>query len=527
MDKKLKGYAMKNAENKRRLEVNHRDNRGQQGHYTSDCLKLKDQNRGNKAGNKNGVGKARGKAYVLVCETHKHDSNVVQGLLGHPFNVDLMPVKLGSFDVIIDMDWLANHHAVIVYDGKIMRIPYGDEDLIVQVTKKETEDKSEVKRLEDVLTVSHKSKYSIHPGSDKMYQDLKKLYWWPNMKAEIATCISKCLTCAKVKAEYQKPSGLLVQLVIPMWKWENITTDFVTKFPKTSFGQDTIWAEVGDAQLTGPEIVHETTKKIIQIKKHIQATRDRQKSYADRRCKPLEFEVGDKVMLKVSPWKGVIRLGKRGKLNPRYIRPFKILAKVGTLAYRLDFPEQLSRVHSTFHVSNLKKYLKETEDKSEVKGLENVLTIRDFLKVFPEDLPGLPPKRQLKFQIDLVPGAAPVGCAPYRLAPSKLQELSTQLQELSNKGFIRPSYSPWGAPVLFFKKKDGSFRMCIDYCELNKLTVKNRYPLPRIDDLFDQLHGSSVYSKIDLRSGYHQLRVHDNNIPKTAFRTRYGHYEFQ
>ncbi|GJS36233.1 putative reverse transcriptase domain-containing protein [Tanacetum coccineum] len=115
------------------------------------------------------------------------------------------------------------------------------------------------------------------------------------------------------------------------------------------------WAEVGDAQLTGPEIVHETTEKIIQIKKRIQAARDRQKSYADRRRKPLEFEVGDKVMLKVSPWKGVIRFGKRGKLNPRYIGPFRIIAKVGTLAYRLELPEQLSRVHSTFHVSNLKK----------------------------------------------------------------------------------------------------------------------------------------------------------------------------
>ncbi|GKC71834.1 hypothetical protein Tco_1117717, partial [Tanacetum coccineum] len=312
------------------------------------------------------------------------------------------------------------------------------------------------------------SKYSIHPGSEKMYQDLKKLYWWPNMKAEIATYVNKCLNCAKVKAECRKPSSLLVQPVIPVWKWKNITMDFVTKLPKTSTGQDTIWvivdritksthflpmketdsmekltrqylkevvsrhgvpvliifdrdskftshfwkslnkalgtqldmstayhphtdgqsertiqnledmlracaidfgkalycqncrslicwAEVGDAQLTSPEIVHETTKKIIQIKKRIQAARDRQKSYADRRRKRLEFEVRDKVMLKVSPWKGVIRFGKRGKLNPRYIGPFRILAKVGTLVYRLELPEQLSRVHSTFHVSNLKK----------------------------------------------------------------------------------------------------------------------------------------------------------------------------
>ncbi|GKA98764.1 putative reverse transcriptase domain-containing protein, partial [Tanacetum coccineum] len=127
----------------------------------------------------------------------------------------------------------------------------------------------------------------------------------------------------------------------------------------------------------------------------------------------------------------------------------------------------------------------------------------------------------------ILPGAAPVARAPYRLAPSEMKELSDQLQELSDKGFIRPISSPWGAPVLFVKKKDGSFRMCIDYRELNKLTVKNRYPLPRIDDLFDQLQGSSVYSEINLRSGYHQLRVREEDIPKTAFRTRYGHYEFQ
>ncbi|GKB54885.1 putative reverse transcriptase domain-containing protein [Tanacetum coccineum] len=133
------------------------------------------------------------------------------------------------------------------------------------------------------------------------------------------------------------------------------------------------------------------------------------------------------------------------------------------------------------------------------------------------DLPGLPPARLVEFQIDLILGAAPVARAPYRLAPSEMKELSEQLQELSDKGFIRPSSSPWGAPVLFVKKKDGSFRMCIDYRELNKLTVKNRYPLPRIDDLFDQLQGSSIYSKIDLRSGYHQLRVREQDIPKMAF----------
>ncbi|GJT40920.1 putative reverse transcriptase domain-containing protein [Tanacetum coccineum] len=165
--------------------------------------------------------------------------------------------------------------------------------------------------------------------------------------------------------------------------------------------------------------------------------------------------------------------------------------------------------------------------KSDEKRLEDILVVREFSEVFPGDLPGLPLVRQIEFQIDLIPGATPVARAPYKLAPSEMKELSNKLQELADRGFIRPSTSPWGAPVLFVKNKDGSFRMCINYRELNKLTVKNRYPLPRIDDLFDQLQGSSVYSKIDLRSGYHQLRVRDEDIPKTTFRTRYRHYEFQ
>ncbi|GJS78198.1 putative reverse transcriptase domain-containing protein [Tanacetum coccineum] len=142
------------------------------------------------------------------------------------------------------------------------------------------------------------------------------------------------------------------------------------------------------------------------------------------------------------------------------------------------------------------------------------------------DLPGLPLVRQVEFQIDLIPGAAPLSRAPYRLAPSEMQELSNQLQDLADRGFIRPSTSPLGALVLFVKKKDGSFRMCIDYQELNKLTEKNRYPLPRIDDLFDQLQGSSVYSKIDIKSCYHQLGVKDEDISKSAFKICYGHYEF-
>ncbi|GJR98590.1 putative reverse transcriptase domain-containing protein [Tanacetum coccineum] len=371
---------------------------GAQGHYQKDCPKVKNQNRRNKAR----VPDARGKSYVvgggdtnLGCNTvtctfllndhHAYmlfdsgadrsfisntfsalldiipsaldvsyaveladgrtsETNTVLrgctlGLLGHPFNIDLMPIDLGSFDVIIGMDWLAKNHAVIVCDEKIVRIPYGNEILIVQGDKSDKEKKS-------TLSI---------------------------------------ISCVKAQKYMEKGCQLFL------------------------------------AQVT----------------------------------------------------------------------------------------------------------MKENKDKSKEKRLEDVPTVRDFPEVFPEDLPGLPPIRQVEFQIDLVPGAAPVARAPYRLAPSEMEELSTQLQELSDKGFIRPSSSPWGAPVLFVKKKDGSFRMCIDYRELNKLTVKNRYPLPRIDDLFDQLQGSSVYSKIDLRSGYHQLRVCDEDIPKTAFRTRYGHYEFQ
>ncbi|GJR29195.1 putative reverse transcriptase domain-containing protein [Tanacetum coccineum] len=301
------------------------------------------------------------------------------------------------------------------------------------------------------------SKYSIHPGLDKMYQDLKMLYWWPNMKEDIATYVRKCLTCAKVKVEYQKPSGLLQQPEIPVWKWERITMDFVSGLPRTPSGhgvpvliisdrdshftsrfwkslqkalgtnldmstayppqtdgqsERTIqtlkdmlrvcvidfgsswdrhqplvefsynnsyhasikaapyealygrkcrspisWSEVGDNQLTGPELICDTTEKIVQIKNHLLTVSSRQKSYADRRTKPLEFEVGDMVLLKVSPWKGVVHFGKREKLSPRYIRRFKILARVGPVAYTLELPEELKGINSTFHVSNLKKCL--------------------------------------------------------------------------------------------------------------------------------------------------------------------------
>ena len=163
----------------------------------------------------------------------------------------------------------------------------------------------------------------------------------------------------------------------------------------------------------------------------------------------------------------------------------------------------------------------------EVESKLNEIPIaNEFPEVFPSDIPGLPPKREIEFSIDLLPGTGPISIAPYRMASKELQELKKQLEELLDKQFIRPSVSPWGAPVLFVKKKDGSLRLCIDYRQLNKVTIKNKYPLPRIDDLLDQLKGASIFSKIDLRSGYHQIRIKEEDVPKTAFRTRYGHYEF-
>eukprot|EP00268_Persea_americana_P054813 TRINITY_DN6322_c0_g1_i1.p1 TRINITY_DN6322_c0_g1~~TRINITY_DN6322_c0_g1_i1.p1 ORF type:complete len:1140 (-),score=111.45 TRINITY_DN6322_c0_g1_i1:645-4064(-) len=166
-----------------------------------------------------------------------------------------------------------------------------------------------------------------------------------------------------------------------------------------------------------------------------------------------------------------------------------------------------------------------TEDKQKPR-IEDIPVVKEFPDVFLDDLPGLPPIREVDFTIELIPGTAPISKAPYRMAPAELKELKDQLEELLDKGFIRPSVSPWGAPVLFVKKKDGTLRMCIDYRQLNQVTIKNKYPLPCIDELFDQLQGVKYFSKIDLRSGSHQLRVREEDIPKTALQSRYGHYEF-
>jgi hypothetical protein len=157
-------------------------------------------------------------------------------------------------------------------------------------------------------------------------------------------------------------------------------------------------------------------------------------------------------------------------------------------------------------------------EKGVEEGLEHLPVVKEFVDVFPEELPGMPPERELEFTIDLKPGTEPIARTPYRMSTPELQELKMQLKELLDLGLIRPSVSPWGALVIFIRKKDGSWRLCIDYHQLNKATIKNQYPLPRIDDLFDQMKGATVFSKIDLRSGYHQLRIKEDDVPKTPLR---------
>jgi hypothetical protein len=163
---------------------------------------------------------------------------------------------------------------------------------------------------------------------------------------------------------------------------------------------------------------------------------------------------------------------------------------------------------------------------SEADPLETIKVVSEFPDVFPKDLPGMPPKRKVEFAIELLPRTAPISKRAYRVSGLELVELKKQIDKLSEKGYIRPSISPWVALVLFVEKKDGNRRMCINYRALNEVTIKNKYPLPRIEDLFDQLRGASVFSKIDLRSGYHQLRIRPSDIPKTTFITKHGLYEF-
>ncbi|KAA3466383.1 Retrotransposon protein [Gossypium australe] len=159
-------------------------------------------------------------------------------------------------------------------------------------------------------------------------------------------------------------------------------------------------------------------------------------------------------------------------------------------------------------------------------GINRVLVMIKFLDVFPKELPGIPLEREIEFSVKLDLGTTSISCMPCRITPVELKDLKEHLRDFLSKCFIRPSVSPWGAPILFVKKNDGSMRLCIDYCQLNEVTLKNKYPLPKIEDLFDQLSGTSIFSKIDLRSGYYQIKIKGEDVPKINFRSRYGHYEF-
>ncbi|GJR83123.1 putative reverse transcriptase domain-containing protein [Tanacetum coccineum] len=298
-----------------------------------------------------------------------------------------------------------------------------------------------------IMDEAYTSRYSIHPGADKMYHDLRDLYWWPGMKRDIVEYVSKCLTCSKIKAEHQKPSGLLRQPEIREWKWEKITMDLVIKLPRSIGGYDAIWVIVDrltksahllpiledykteklariyineivarhgvpvsiildcdgrfashlwQALQKALELMQETTEKIIQIKERLTTARSRQKSYADKRRKPLEFKVGDRVLLKVSPWKGVVRFGKKGKLAPRYVGPFEIVECVGPVVYRLKLPQELSCVHDTFHVSNLKKCLAEPDVQvplEEIEIDENLRFVEEPIEIVDRDVKKLKRRR--------------------------------------------------------------------------------------------------------------------------------------
>nr|GEW53033.1 putative reverse transcriptase domain-containing protein [Tanacetum cinerariifolium] len=318
----------------------------------------------------------------------------------------------------------------------------------------------------------------------------------------------KCLTCAKVKAEHQRPSGLLVQAKIPEWKWDNITMDFVTKLPKSSQGYDTIWVIID--RLTKSAIF----KPMRETDPMDKLARMYLKEVVTRHGIPVSIIYDRDPSIKAAPFEALY--GRKCRCNAP-LRKEDVSSQIDIAPIALDHQYNVEIANGRLiglntimrdctlnflnHPFNIDLLLVELdEDKSKGKRLEDVPVVQEFPEVFPKDLPdlpGIPPNRQVEFRIDLVPGAAPVARAPYRLAPSEMKELADQLQELTDKGFIRPSSSPRGAPFLFVKKKDKSFRMCIDYQELNKLTVKNHYPLPKIDDLFDQLQGSSVYSKID------------------------------
>ncbi|GJX72109.1 putative reverse transcriptase domain-containing protein [Tanacetum coccineum] len=685
MDQKLKGYSVKNAENKRRLEVNQRDNRGQQPPFKRENVKGQNVTRtyryyGKMSGNrimavtlyKSEMEMAememvememveiemvemeiQMRMVEVICQLFENvltrtSSNVnhstsrvrkeLSGLLGHPFNINLMTVELGSFDVIIGMYWLANHHAVIVCDEKIVRIPYGDEVLIVQGDRSDKGKKSKLIIISCIKTQVYwkrpkgtaqytlaayeetraanalEAESQIQNGSDGDNGNggnrnggngngengngrkwgtegvVGLTRWFEKME----TMFPESATAKEIPIKYATCTLLNSALNgTELWKFDVRTMIWLLIRQRMQelycVGQrkvgNVIAAEptrLQDAVRIANNLMDQKLKEVQQGWAFDLGLQGHYKSDCPKlKDQNRENKTGNKNGVGEARGKTYVLGG--GDTNPDSNVVTGTFLLNNYYAFMLfDSGADRSFVSNTF--STLLDIIPDTLDVSYAVELTNgrISETNTMLRDYTLGLLGHPFNINLMTvelgsfdviidmywlanhhvvivcdekivripygdEVLIVQGdrrdkgkkskliiiscskthVAPVARAPYRLAPSELQELSTQLQELSDKGFLRPSSSPWGAPILFVKKKDGSFRMCIDYRELNKLTVKNRYPLPRIDDLFDQLQGSSVYSKIDLRYGYHQLRVRDEGIPKTAFRTRYGHYEFQ
>ncbi|WVZ89221.1 hypothetical protein U9M48_035649 [Paspalum notatum var. saurae] len=240
-----------------------------------------------------------------------------------------------------------------------------------------------------ILDEAHTSMFTMHPGSNKMYQDLKQKFWWTHMKREIAKYVSECDVCQRVKADHLKPAGMLQPLALPAWKWEDIHMHFIVGLPRTQKGYDSIWVIIdrftksahfipvknrraskwlllrlytGEHVTFGPDLVTQAEEQVKFIHSNVKRAQSRQKSYTDKRRRPLAFEKDDHVYFRVSPMKGVHRFGVKGKLAPRYVGPFKILERCGPVAYRLELPPNLAAVHDVFHFSQLKKCLRVPEE---------------------------------------------------------------------------------------------------------------------------------------------------------------------
>ncbi|GJX44595.1 putative reverse transcriptase domain-containing protein [Tanacetum coccineum] len=437
-----------------------------------------------------------------------------------------------------------------------------------------------------IMHESHKSKYSIHPGSDKMYQDLKLLYWWPNMKADIATYVSKCLTCAKVKAEHQKPYGLLQQLEIFVWKWESITMDFVSGLPKTPSRYDTIWVIVDRLTKSAHFLPMKKTdgmEKLMQL--YLKEIVSTQKALGDKfgimstlttvkwrlvkaTGEVTKAEGNDGVEVSIVSTGYVIEVanGKKEEVD-RIIHDCKL--ELGNSIFTIDLirlghgsfdvivgmdwlsknkteivcHEKVVRIplegSKILHVQR-ERTLRGTKTlmstKADEPNLSDIPIVRDFTDVFLEDLLGLPPQRQVEFRIDLIPGATPVAKSPYQLAPSKMQELSEQLQELQDKGFIRPSHSLWGAPT----KEDHEVHLKLVLELLKKerfLVARSAFPRSRgqsLQHIFDQKELNmrqrrwiELFSDYEFEIRYHPGKSEEENVPTKRLHGLDQHMEWK